>query len=365
MDAAHREKSVRPPVSTKRISASFSRRLPSLRQRPTTFSPRIFLLVLAAAALAAATVRADETTRRVQEELRKRNLYYGDINGQRSRATVGALRRYQERKGFQATGDLDEMTLRSLSIEPSLVAAGGDDAEQPPAPDESASRGTGSWPTGTVLKSDRAPRPRTNSSGGEGDGEKDLISTAIANVSGTRGHNSVGNSGGNSGGNSPASAAKDAPAIPPQPQKSDSSSASSRPPVGKPLTLDEARQFIEDYLRAGETNGLEEELKFYADQVNYFNQGTVGRAYIRRDVQRYYRRWPERHFELIEPFVIAPGPHEDESTVRFAVRFRYAGAGRRGQRVKVEGKTDNIFILQGSPPGDLRIVAMREQRLRN
>ena len=135
--------------------------------------------------------------------------------------------------------------------------------------------------------------------------------------------------------------------------------------MSKGLSLGDARQFIEDYLHAGETNQLEDEIKFYADQVNYFNQGTVDRAFIRRDVKGYYRRWPRRHFELLEPFVIAPGPHEDESTVRFPLRFRYDGTDRRGQPVKVEGKTDNVFILQGSRPGELHIVAMREQRLRS
>ncbi len=268
---------------TKRTSSLSPRRL-SLLPRLSALPPRFLLLILlAAAGLAAAVARGDETTRRVQEELRKRNLYYGDIDGQRTRATAGALRRYQERKGFAATGEPDEITLRSLSIEPpSFVAASREDES---APAENAADGSsGPWPTGTVLKSDRAPRPRAIS-GSEGDPERDLFSTAITNLS-TRG----------GGGDPPAGAATTAPSIPPPPasgsvarppEKSGSPPAvSSRPPVGKPLSLDEARQFIEDYLRAGETNQLDEELKFYADQVNYFNQGTVGRAYKRRAGER-------------------------------------------------------------------------------
>ncbi len=51
--------------------------------------------------------------------------------------------------------------------------------------------------------------------------------------------------------------------------------------------------------------------------------------------------------------------------MRFAVRFRYGGTDRRGRPATVQGKTDNVFILEGARPGDVRIAAMREQRLRN
>src|SRR5205085_6526047 len=45
---------------------------------------------------------ADEATRRAQEELRKRNLYFGDINGQSNPEFTEALKDYQMRKGFNA-----------------------------------------------------------------------------------------------------------------------------------------------------------------------------------------------------------------------------------------------------------------------
>ena len=61
-------------------------------------------------------VYADELMRSVQEELRKRNLYFGDVNGLNSPQVAAALRRYQQRKGFQPTGEPDGVTLRSLSL---------------------------------------------------------------------------------------------------------------------------------------------------------------------------------------------------------------------------------------------------------
>ena len=79
---------------------------------------RLLLCCVAAAALLcpAAAVLADETTRRVQEELRKRRLFNGDLDGQQTPELGVALKRYQERKGFPASGVVDSQTLRSMGI---------------------------------------------------------------------------------------------------------------------------------------------------------------------------------------------------------------------------------------------------------
>jgi peptidoglycan hydrolase-like protein with peptidoglycan-binding domain len=83
----------------------------------------------AAAVLLPARVSADETTRLVQEELRKRRLYNGDLDGQQSPELGIALKRYQARKGFPESGVADAQTLRSMGIaEP---AAGGAVQEVP------------------------------------------------------------------------------------------------------------------------------------------------------------------------------------------------------------------------------------------
>jgi peptidoglycan hydrolase-like protein with peptidoglycan-binding domain len=92
------------------------------------------------------TARADEETRQVQEELRKRHLYFRDIDGRSGPDYSMALKRYQQRKGFAQTGVADDVTLYSLGI--------GEPA--PPA------EGTHDLPDVPVLKSDTAlhePRP--------------------------------------------------------------------------------------------------------------------------------------------------------------------------------------------------------------
>ena len=64
----------------------------------------------------AALVRADEKIRQAQEELRKRNLYFGNVDGQESPELGAALKRYQTRKGFAVTGSVDNETATSLHI---------------------------------------------------------------------------------------------------------------------------------------------------------------------------------------------------------------------------------------------------------
>lgn len=92
--------------------------------------------------------RGDEQTRQVQEELRKRHLFFRDIDGRPSLEYAIALKRYQARQGFAVSGIADEMTLYSLGI------------GEPTSPAE----GTTDLPDIPVLKSDAAlpdlrPRP--------------------------------------------------------------------------------------------------------------------------------------------------------------------------------------------------------------
>jgi hypothetical protein len=62
------------------------------------------------------SIFADEQVRKVQEELRKRHLFYGAITGEVSPAFTLAISAYQQRKGFDATGQLDLGTCASLGL---------------------------------------------------------------------------------------------------------------------------------------------------------------------------------------------------------------------------------------------------------
>src|SRR4051795_13007183 len=84
---------------------------------------RLLSLCLATFLPLLSLARADETVRQVQEELRKRNLYFGNIDGKSSPVLTDALKRYQTRKGCAATGQVDKDTPRSLPVRSAVVTS--------------------------------------------------------------------------------------------------------------------------------------------------------------------------------------------------------------------------------------------------
>lgn len=81
------------------------------------------LLILTTSLLLPDEIFADEQVRRVQEELRKRHLFYANPNGEKGPALSIAVKRYQQKKGFPATGVIDSVTLSSLGISSALPSA--------------------------------------------------------------------------------------------------------------------------------------------------------------------------------------------------------------------------------------------------
>lgn len=258
--------------------------------RPTTvFAPnplavntRLFILAVAALLVCGRSpLRADDLTRQVQEELRKRNLYFGDIDGRASSALAGALTSYQQRKGFTASGALTEETLSSFNLRP-----------------PSASVST--WPDLPVLKSDVA-------------------------------------------------VAAPAPVFPPP-----AAAVAIKPEA----SADRARLFVEKYLLAGQTNNPAAEAALYADQVDYFDSGRVGRAFIERDIRRYNQRWPERYFAVEGRVRLLPTPEPDRVKVKLTYRFNV-----KGKKYSVEGKIGTTYTLAGDEPEHWRIVRVKERRI--
>src|SRR5690242_8524391 len=87
---------------------------------------RRLIIIVGLVLFGALVLNADEATRRAQEELRKRNLYFGDIDGRTNPELIEALKHYQERKGFEPNGELNEETASSLKISISVTKAESD-----------------------------------------------------------------------------------------------------------------------------------------------------------------------------------------------------------------------------------------------
>ena len=253
----------------------------------------------------AGQLRAGETERRVQEELRRRNLFFGDVDGQATPELAAALRLYQMHKGFPTTGLIDGNTARSLGI-----ALPGDGAVA-----TMASAAT-KWPDMPVLKSDAARDlpPATRAA---------IQQKAVENLN-----------------------AEPSPEIPAEP-----------PAAAQNLDPETVTNFVQSYLRANETNDLERQLDYYAFPVDYFTHGEVGKAFVTKDNRRYMKRWPERKYELGAPVKFAAGPKPGETVVQFPISFQV-----RNSHHQVSGKTRNFWTIR--PEGDgLKILAIREERL--
>lgn len=263
--------------------------------------------------LSCAFARADEKVRRVQEELRKRNLYFADIDGQLTKETENAVRRYQKRKGFAANGAIDADTLRSLDLAP----------PGPPPPEPVAEEILPDMP---VLKSDAARELA--------EADKKILDELESN--------------------GPLAPIGEAPPSLDQPSESPDEPASRAEPAS-PVAA-RAENFVRSYLEACETNQLSSELAFYADRVSYFDHGEVGRDFIAKDVARYYKRWPQRNYELLD-FKLGPGG-ENEVEVKFRIGFQVKSPSHRAS-----GKTVNVFKIRQTGD-DLRFVSLKEQRIR-
>jgi hypothetical protein len=105
------------------------------------------------------------------------------------------------------------------------------------------------------------------------------------------------------------------------------------------LPSDQAEAFVRDYLAVCETNQISSELGFYSNKVKYFDEGLVDRRFIEKDIAGFYRRWPERSYQLLDFKVLPAGG--DAAVVKFRIAYQY-----RNAKHAVSGKTDNTFTIE-------------------
>lgn len=293
--------------------------------KTTTVSALLLLLILLASP--ARLVHAQEDLRSLQEELRRRDLYFGDVNGRDSAELQEATRRYQQRKGFTATGRPDRETLKSLG----LVPRGPDE----PPPQEVP------WPDEPVLPSDEKIDPvEVASALNEETGvppaavvPKKLAGRATATAR-RRGSAAAG------------SAA--APVVDPQ----------MRPKNSPVITPPELARFAHDYFAAMSSNDIKRQLKFYSDNVKYYQNGNIDRRIVEQTLRRYHARWPNRRYRMGSSIFYSRINPRGEIMMTFPVEFTL----RDGRRT-VRGQTSNRLWISAATV-DPRITAIEERRIR-
>jgi hypothetical protein len=261
----------------------------------------VIALLFAITQFFGASAVGDEATRRAQEELRKRNLYFGDVNGQMNPELASALKKFQARKGFEVSGRIDRDTASSLNIPQSQAQA-----------DASAS-----WPDLPILKSDAArelPEPERVALEHRAEEIVDPPVTSIA-----------------------------------PPAESPAGSQNLRPEA--------ITKFVQDYLRDAETDDVDLQLGYYAFPVDYFDHGKVGHDFVAKDTRNYVKRWPQRKYSLIGAVTFFASSKPDETQLEFVISFQVGD-----KKHAVHGKTRNYWTI-GVFGENLKIVAVREQRL--
>jgi peptidoglycan hydrolase-like protein with peptidoglycan-binding domain len=279
---------------------------------------------------------SDEPVRSVQEELRRRNIYFGDVDGRRTPEFEEAVKRYQKRKGLPSSGSDDRETLRSLKL---LAREPG---EAPPRELE--------WPDEPVLKSDakiNVAEEADRISEETGVASESVAPTLVAE---------------------PSKKTTATPRRTAASSRSKSSSGSgggrvvidrSTSSVDQQFTPRELFTFVSDYLRAIGRRDPQGELRFYADRVEYFHNGSVDRRIVERTLRDYYKKWPKRTFDLGTPVQYRPDPARGEIVISFQVNFTL-----KGSRGSVRGRTENEIVINAAT-ADPRIVKIQERRLRS
>ena len=120
------------------------------------------------------------------------------------------------------------------------------------------------------------------------------------------------------------------------------------------FSSDRLRDYVAAYVLAGLDKNVGAETEFFADRVEYYDQGTMDRDRIREDLKRYDQRWPERHFWIAGKINVEP---QSDSRVRvtFPLGFKLRNANRQSS-----GKVDKTLVLERAGD-DLQIVAVNEK----
>ena len=97
------------------------------------------------------------------------------------------------------------------------------------------------------------------------------------------------------------------------------------------------------------------ETDFFADRVQYYDEGMKDREKIRKDLQGYAARWPERQFWLDGDITVEP-QNGNRVLVTFPLRYDLRNGSKHSS-----GKVNKTLVLE--PAGDdLQIVAVNERK---
>ena len=316
---------------------------------------RFVFLAVSIGVAVAGSVSADENVRQIQTKLSNEGLYSGEIDGAYSRDLSAALTRYQVRNGLPITGQLDAETSEALGAKPAVTEQSEADSAQssqvwrhlrrrnqqssttrnnarrassPSANEtEETSNSTTNEEPGTTAQGKQLPdssspqQTRQDTTPLSSDTTKPALSTFAA-----------------------AAADRSPPAT-----ASDTGASSQK------FSPEGLRDYVAAFILAGLDKNVGAEVEFFADRVEYYDEGVTNREKIRDDLKRYDNRWPERHLWLAGAINIEP-QSENRVRVTFPLGFKLRNGGKQSS-----GKINKTLVLEAAGD-DFQIVAVNERK---
>jgi peptidoglycan hydrolase-like protein with peptidoglycan-binding domain len=272
-------------------------------------------------------VLADDNVRAVQEKLRDGGFYSGEIDGAYSSQLDAALTRYQIRNGLPITGQLDVETSKALGAKAAVTTT---------APDSAQSSET--WRQ--LRKGERQTLAKTNtretsSPTADQSRQSSPAATAAATIQ------------------------SETPPVGSPLQENataaQASAATSNNSSALNLTKDRLRDYVGAFVLAGLDPRVGAEADFFADRVQYYDQGVMSREQIREDLKQYAARWPERRFWFAGDIRIAP-QNGNRVRVTFPLQYELRNGAKHSS-----GRIDKTLVLE-LVGDDQQIVAVNERK---
>lgn len=115
--------------------------------------------------------------------------------------------------------------------------------------------------------------------------------------------------------------------------------------------------FVERYFKDTENRNIDLVLSHYGEQVDYFAKGVVGKDFIRKDKQSYFKRWTTIVNTLDGQPQIQETSQDNIRVVRFASEFSV-----KNEKQCITGRADNTWTLR-SENNQWKIIGEQQQVL--
>jgi peptidoglycan hydrolase-like protein with peptidoglycan-binding domain len=305
---------------------------------------RIALFTITIALWLAGTVYADDNVREVQTKLSDEGFYFGEIDGAYSSDLSAALSRYQIRNGLPISGQLDAETSKALGAKPAVgpSTAATDQSSETWRRLRKRERRTST----SARRSETATtEAREMSSPADTEASPTATETPLQTTPVAKAQTST--------------ETTDSVSAPPATARTsvDTTEPASAPATGSAddFSTERLHDYVAAYVLAGLDKNVGAETEFFADRVQYYDQGVMDHEKIRQDLKRYDERWPERHFWVAGKINVEP-QSENRVRVTFPLGFKLRNGNKQSS-----GKVDKTLVLE--PTGDdLQIVSVNEHK---